>query len=65
MSSMAELIQELWFLKRDLVSDDYDRALLRLAAEFASKGSPMVIHEYPSGEPCWTWTPGGSAWKPT
>jgi aminopeptidase-like protein len=55
MSSMVELIQELWFLKRDLVSDGFDRALLRLAAEFASTGSPMVIHEYPSGEPCWTW----------
>ncbi len=51
MSTMFELIQELWFLKRDLVSDDYDRALYRLALEIPQ----MVIHEYPSGEPCWTW----------
>ncbi|MEN6394407.1 MAG: DUF2172 domain-containing protein, partial [Anaerolineaceae bacterium] len=47
---MFELIQELWFLKRDIVSDGFDRALLRLAQEV-----PMIIHEYPTGEPCWTW----------
>ena len=34
MSSMIELIQELWYLKRDIVSDDFDRALYRLAQEF-------------------------------
>lgn len=50
MSSMMELIEELWFLRRDIVSDDFDRALQRLAAE-----APMTIHAYPSGEPCWTW----------
>lgn len=47
---MMDLIDELWFLKRDIVSDDYDRALYRLAELL-----PMRIHEYPSGEPCWTW----------
>jgi len=47
---MFELIQELWFLKRDIVSDGFDRALLRLAQEV-----PMTIHKYPTGEPCWTW----------
>jgi aminopeptidase-like protein len=47
---MLDLINELWFLKRDLVSDDYDRALYRLAEEV-----PMTIHEYPTGEQCWTW----------
>jgi len=52
MSSMYELIQELWFLQRNLVSDDYDRALYRLAQELDGR---MIIHEYPSGEPCWTW----------
>ncbi len=75
---MLPLIQELWFLKRDLVSDDFDRALYRLAAELASPlaesrqegltspplpflgpgvraPSAMSIHEYPSGESCWTW----------
>ncbi|MDH5506813.1 MAG: DUF4910 domain-containing protein, partial [Anaerolineae bacterium] len=51
MASMLELIDELWFLKREIVSDDYDRALHRLAAEI-----PMIIHEYPSGTPVWTWT---------
>jgi aminopeptidase-like protein len=50
MTAMVELINELWFLKRDIISDDFDRALQRLAEEV-----PMTIHEYPSGEPCWTW----------
>jgi len=48
--TMLDLIRELWFLKRDIVSDDFDRALYRLADEV-----PMTIHEYPTGEPCWTW----------
>lgn len=52
MTSMYELIQELWFLQRNLVSDDYDRALYRLADELDGR---MTIHEYPTGEPCWTW----------
>lgn len=51
MASMMELIQELWFLKRDLVSDDYDRALARLGAEV-----PMTVHAVPSGAKIWTWT---------
>lgn len=50
MTSMMDLIRELWFLPRDIVSDGYDRALSRLAQEL-----PMTIHEYPSGEVCWTW----------
>jgi aminopeptidase-like protein len=50
MTSMIDLINELWKLKRDIVSDDFDRALFRLAEEV-----PMMIYEYPSGEPCWTW----------
>jgi len=50
MSTMLDLINELWFLKRDIVSTDFDRALLRLAEEV-----PMTIHEYPTGEECWTW----------
>jgi aminopeptidase-like protein len=49
--SMMDLINELWFLRRDIVSDDYDRALYRLAEVV-----PMTIHEFPSGEQCWTWT---------
>jgi len=47
---MLSLINELWFTKRDLVSDGFDATLYRLAQEV-----PMAIHEYPSGEPCWTW----------
>lgn len=47
---MFNLIEELWRLKRDIISDDFDRALQRLSAEV-----PMIIHEYPTGEPCWTW----------
>ena len=49
-TSMLNLIDELWFLKRDLVSDGFDQALFRLAEEL-----PLTIHEYPSGEDCWTW----------
>jgi aminopeptidase-like protein len=52
MSDMMELINELWFLKRDLVSDDFDYALNRLAHELDGR---MTIHEYPTGEQCWTW----------
>ena len=47
---MLDLINELWFLKRDIVSDDFDAALYRLAEVV-----PMRIHEYPTGERCWTW----------
>lgn len=50
MTSMIDLVNELWFLKRDIVSEGFDRALRRLAEEV-----PMAIHEYPTGEPCWTW----------
>ncbi len=50
MTKMIELINELWRLKRDLISDDFDRALYRLAREV-----PMQIHEYPTGTRCWTW----------
>ncbi|MGD2027226.1 MAG: DUF4910 domain-containing protein [Anaerolineales bacterium] len=47
---MMELIEDLWFLARELVSDDYDKALYRLAEEV-----PMTIHEYPTGTQVWTW----------
>lgn len=50
MATMMELIEELWYLKREIVSDDYDKALYRLAEEV-----PMTIHEYPTGAPVWTW----------
>ncbi len=33
MTSMLDLIHELWFLKRDIISDGFDQALYRLAGE--------------------------------
>lgn len=51
MAKMFDLIEELWYLKRDILSDDYDRAVARLAEEV-----PMTIHEVPSGTEVWTWT---------
>jgi aminopeptidase-like protein len=50
MTEMMALINELWYLPRDIVSDGYDLALQRLAQEL-----PMTIHEYPTGTNCWTW----------
>jgi aminopeptidase-like protein len=50
MSGMLALINELWYLPRDIVSAGYDIALQRLAQEL-----PMTIHEYPTGTTCWTW----------
>jgi aminopeptidase-like protein len=50
MTEMMALINELWYLQRDIVSDGYDIALQRLGQEL-----PMTIHEYPTGTPCWTW----------
>lgn len=48
--TMLDLLNELWFLPRELVSDGYDAALARLAEVV-----PMTIHEVPSGTPVWTW----------
>ncbi len=48
--TMLDLINELWYLPRELVSDGFDQALFRLAEEI-----PMQIHRFPSGEKCWTW----------
>jgi aminopeptidase-like protein len=50
MTEMMKLVHELWYLKRDIVSDGFDDALSRLSREL-----PMTIHEYPTGTPCWTW----------
>ena len=52
---MIDLIHELWYLKRDLISEDFDRALYRLADELRAAGLPVTIHEYQTGEACWTW----------
>lgn len=47
---MKSLMDELWFLERDLVSDGFDQALERLGIEL-----PLQIHSYPSGMEVWTW----------
>lgn len=49
-SSMFEILEELWYLRREIVSDGYDQAIARLAREI-----PMVVHEYPTGTGAWTW----------
>ena len=48
---MIELINELWFKRRDIVSDGYDESLY-----YISKIIPLKIHEISSGTKCWTWT---------
>lgn len=47
---MIKLINDLWFKRRDLVSDGYDESL-----EYISRIIPIKIHRYPSGMKCWTW----------
>jgi aminopeptidase-like protein/aminoglycoside N3'-acetyltransferase len=49
-ASMEEMIEALWRLPRDIVSDGYDAALEALA-----KQVPMTVHQYPTGKECWTW----------
>jgi aminopeptidase-like protein len=51
MTDMLALIHELYPLRREIVSDDLDRALARLGEEL-----PLRIHSYPTGQRCWTWT---------
>ncbi len=49
-ASMRAMIEGLWRLPRDIVSDGYDAALDALATQL-----PMTIHRYPTGLECWTW----------
>jgi aminopeptidase-like protein len=51
MSTMMDLINELWYLPRHLISEWYDRALARLVKEFS-----MTTFEVPTGTKVWTWT---------
>ncbi|MCM3874384.1 MAG: DUF4910 domain-containing protein [Pyrinomonadaceae bacterium] len=46
----SELMNALWSLPRDIISDGYDAALEALATQV-----PMTIHEYPTGTECWSW----------
>lgn len=47
---MLSILNEVWRIPRDIVSDGYDRALYQLAQNY-----PITIHEYPTGTPVWTW----------
>ncbi len=48
---MLDLINDIWFKRRDIISDGYDEALDYIAAKI-----PLIVHEIPSGTKCWTWT---------
>jgi len=48
---MMKLINDIWFKRRDIISDGYDEAL-----EYIAKIIPLKIHHIPSGTKCWTWT---------
>jgi aminopeptidase-like protein len=48
---MIKIIEDLWFLRRDIVSDGFDDAL-----KYISKIIPLKIHKIPTGKKCWTWT---------
>lgn len=49
-SSMAEMVEALWQLPRDLISDGYDAALRALGDVL-----PVKVDEYGSGTECWSW----------
>jgi len=49
-ATMGQMIDALWRLPRNLVSEGFDAALGALAGQV-----PMTIHEYPSGTEAWTW----------
>jgi aminopeptidase-like protein len=46
-----KIVEDLYFTRRDLISDGYDKAL-----EYLSKIIPLKIHKIASGTKCWTWT---------
>ena len=47
---MMKLINDIWFKRRDIVSDGFDESL-----EYISKIIPLKIHQISSGTKCWTW----------
>jgi len=47
---MLKLINDVWFFRRDIVSDGFDDAL-----KYISKIIPLKIHKISSGTKCWTW----------
>lgn len=48
---MMKLINNIWFLRRDIISDGFDEALRHI-----SKIIPLEIHKIATGTKCWTWT---------
>ena len=48
---MIELINKLWFKKRDLISNGYDESI-----DYISKQVPLKVHKIKTGTKCWTWT---------
>lgn len=49
-ATAKEIVDALWLLPRDIVSDGFDAALSALGAM-----APMTVHEYPSGLEAGTW----------
>ncbi len=50
LETMRQFIDDLWFMRRDIVSDGFDRSL-----EYISQIIPLKIHKVASGSKCWTW----------
>ncbi len=48
---IIKIINDLWFKRRDIVSDGFDESL-----KYISKIIPLKIHKISSGTKCWTWT---------
>jgi aminopeptidase-like protein len=49
--AIMNLINDLWYKRRDLISDGFDDSL-----SYISKIIPLKIHKIPTGTKCWTWT---------
>lgn len=49
-ASMSEMIEAIWQLPRDIVSEGYDAALAAIATQV-----PMNTCKYPTGTECWSW----------
>jgi aminopeptidase-like protein len=47
---MQKIINDLWYARRDLISDGFDSAL-----NYISELIPLSIIEIPTGTECWTW----------
>lgn len=47
---MLKLINDIWFKRRDIISDGFDESL-----DYISKIIPLKVHKIPTGTKCWTW----------